>query len=327
MIRRVTLNLFAALAGAYGLSVSLFLLLRVLLPDSPLVIGFANFLHLLLLPAPLVFVLCLPLRRFALVPLLIAPMLAALLSYAPFFLPDAPASARADGLGLRVLSFNLQAAEGDAVEPLLAIIQAADADIVALQELSTSAARRLSAALAESYPHQALHPQPGQPVPGQGILSRYPITEDRFWRISLGQQRAVIDFDGIGVTVFNAHPIHMFVPHGVERHAADLDSVLSQIDPAAGPLLLVGDFNMTDQTPVYGRVVEGLALTDAYRAAGRGLGFTFPADEPLPGLPPLARIDYIFHSDHWVSTAAAVWPDAGGSDHRPVWANLTLNLP
>jgi endonuclease/exonuclease/phosphatase family metal-dependent hydrolase len=41
-------------------------------------------------------------------------------------------------------------------------------------------------------------------------------------------------------------------------------------------------------------------------------------------LPLYQRIDFIFASPAFTVLAARVWPDSGGSDHRPLWARLRL---
>ncbi len=79
---------------------------------------------------------------------------------------------------------------------------------------------------------------------------------------------------------------------------------------------------MTDQSENYARLVHA-GLTDAFRAAGQGFGFTWPATlhDAYLSPPPLARIDYIFHTPHFYPRRAWVGP-AIGSDHLPVLAEL-----
>jgi endonuclease/exonuclease/phosphatase family metal-dependent hydrolase len=60
-------------------------------------------------------------------------------------------------------------------------------------------------------------------------------------------------------------------------------------------------------------------LNEAFGARGWGYGFTHPVD-PFP----LVRIDYIWYSRDFAALDAEVWPDAGTSDHHPVWARLAL---
>ncbi|MBE2201998.1 MAG: endonuclease/exonuclease/phosphatase family protein [Anaerolinea sp.] len=103
------------------------------------------------------------------------------------------------------------------------------------------------------------------------------------------------------------------------RHAAQMDAILDYIQQIDGPLVLVGDLNMTDQHPAYAALMAH--LQDAFVERGRGLGFTFTpfATYELPTW----RIDYVLHSP--VLTAVDVQiGDFGGSDHKPVLATLAL---
>jgi endonuclease/exonuclease/phosphatase family metal-dependent hydrolase len=63
-------------------------------------------------------------------------------------------------------------------------------------------------------------------------------------------------------------------------------------------------------------------LDDAFRVAGGGLGFTFPAS--FGSLPSLLRIDDIWGSDHFVVHDAWTESDSGTSDHHPVISELSL---
>jgi endonuclease/exonuclease/phosphatase (EEP) superfamily protein YafD len=69
-------------------------------------------------------------------------------------------------------------------------------------------------------------------------------------------------------------------------------------------------------------------LDNAHWEAGWGFGFSFPSsDRPLRGrfqIPSLVRIDHIFYSDHFYVLNARTLPTAGGSDHLPVVAELSL---
>ena len=87
---------------------------------------------------------------------------------------------------------------------------------------------------------------------------------------------------------------------------------------------MMGDFNVNDRQPNYRRIRR--SLKDAHREAGRGFGLTFPNANLQLGrfkVPPLIRIDYVFHNDAIEATAAhtAANPE---SDHRAVVADLVL---
>ncbi|MHB1295173.1 MAG: endonuclease/exonuclease/phosphatase family protein [Anaerolineae bacterium] len=227
---------------------------------------------------------------------------------------------------LTVLTFNLHAPD-DGIAALAAVIRRANADVVALQEVSHTAAEQLPLLLAGLYPYQALHPNEEGPV-GQGLLSRHPILEDSYWRNDglkrfLGHQRCVIDYLGTPLTVYNVHAVPPFMfrqPFTLFPHAADVQRVLDRLEHEHGPLLLLGDLNMTDSSEMYHRLAA--RLTDAFRQAGSvTLGLTYPADARFA--PPVVRLDHIFHDGAFRAIRVRTLPSSG-SDHRPVWAELAM---
>ncbi|MBC8099138.1 MAG: endonuclease/exonuclease/phosphatase, partial [Armatimonadetes bacterium] len=81
---------------------------------------------------------------------------------------------------------------------------------------------------------------------------------------------------------------------------------------------------LSDNAVKYGEIAQH--LHDAFREGGSGIGATWPHAEilGLPALvPPLLRIDYIWHSDDFRTVNAFTAPQRG-SDHYPVVATLAL---
>ncbi|MCS7060250.1 MAG: endonuclease/exonuclease/phosphatase family protein [Anaerolineae bacterium] len=335
--RRSWVEASAILTAGYGLSTAALLGLDQLAGEELPVIGLFNtLLPAFLLPALILAVLWLGARRWKLA-LLLTPAIATLVTgYGALFLPrSAPLPA---GPQFSVLTFNLHA-ERVALTPLLDVIRAADADIVALQELSPEAAQVFRTHLGDRYPYQALHLHPINPVMGQGILSKAPVRDSMYWRVEMWHQRAVVTVHGIEVAVYNVHPHIPFVrgPNGLAfdagRRERDIADILRRAERENKPVILAGDFNMSDRSAHY-RLVTA-RYRDAFRETGWGFGFTFPdfssptaAPRGLPRMtlpvPLLTRIDYVFYSDHFQAVETRVWPSAGGSDHRPVLARLAL---
>ena len=100
---------------------------------------------------------------------------------------------------------------------------------------------------------------------------------------------------------------------------ADLRGLLARLEGIEGPLVVIGDFNVTDQQSLYAPLTR--RLRDAHRESGWGMGFTF-SHRPDVGLA-LWRIDYVFYSPELVALSAKVG-DYAGSDHRPVIARLAF---
>ncbi len=267
--------------------------------------------------------------------LLVAPLVAAWsIHYLPFFLPKSIVPS-ATGYDVTVMTYNLHV-ERVILDPMLAVLRAADADIVALQELSIEAGTAIEADLAARYPYRAIHTLEWA-YHGRGLLSKYLILEDRAWPdeqpITMRLQRSVLDVDGQRVVVYNFHSAPQIPIFGQppdigprnQQHAQLLTMMQAELDP----VLLLCDCNITDQNIAYRHLMAD--FDDAFRQAGQGLGFTNPdtaypqAQEGL-WLPLYQRIDFIFYSRFtFAALDAQVWPDSGGSDHRPVWARLRLH--
>jgi endonuclease/exonuclease/phosphatase (EEP) superfamily protein YafD len=241
------------------------------------------------------------------------------------FLPRERVSAAGDATEITLLTFNIEV-EAAQLQPLTDIILEANADVVALQEVSHQAAAHFETALAEVYPYMALYPH-DNPYAGQALLSRFPIESSEYWRneeldAKLGHMRATLDIEGTQVGVYNVHPVPPFSNWGFNAvpHDAEMDSVLARVRQETDPVIVLGDFNMTDQFDDY-RQLTDLGFVDTFRHAGWGFGFTFPAEGRLPAF---LRLDYVFHDATFTGVEARVWPEAGPSDHHPVFARLNL---
>ncbi len=205
MLRRVAMNVYIVLVGAYGLNVSGLLLVRAIIAERWSIVGLINsYLHLLILPAVILLPLSLFLRRRWLVIELAAPFIFFISTYGGQFLPRS-SSAPAEAPRLNLLSFNLNK-DNQHTDDVIRIVRDSGADVVAIQELSPWIADGFNSQLAELYPYRALHPQ--SDFSGQGVLSRYPLSDDAFWQINLGHQRLQIDWNGQAIVLFNVHPIH-----------------------------------------------------------------------------------------------------------------------
>jgi endonuclease/exonuclease/phosphatase (EEP) superfamily protein YafD len=290
-----------------------------------------SFLELLLLPALLLFAVFLVLRQRRSTLALAPAVVAFLISYGPFLLPR-QGKAVSPSATLTIMSFNLEAPDTQEAAALAQIIAAANADVVAVQELSPEAAAQFRTLLAARYPYQALHPQQ-QDHSGQGVLSRFPLQHDEYWRYdeiagALGHQRVELTIGRQQVVLYNSHvvpPVTLAPTLRPAAHIRALNNLLLRIESDSGPMLISGDFNMTDQFHGYRELNQ--RFSDAYRAVGAvGFGFTYP-DNGIPFVPPLLRLDYVFYDDAFTGISARVWPDSGPSDHLPLVAMLSLNSP
>ena len=204
-------------------------------------------------------------------------------------------------------------------------------DVLALQELSLSAADDIGRGLHELLPHQSLDPRSG--VSGGGVLSRFPIVAEQRFVLEPGGhacQHLQLDCSGRSIGMINIHlsapkfSLRRYDPSRRDREARVLAGRMEQVPD---PLIVAGDFNMTPRS--LGYLLLTARLRDAYREAGIGSGRTFPHAPrvgriPMPLWPapfPVIRIDYIFHSSDLQARRTRVG-QGDGSDHLPVIAEL-----
>ena len=218
-------------------------------------------------------------------------------------------------------------------EPLAQTIAAAQADIVAVQELTSQSAAVLATELTAAYPYQILDPSIGS----TGLLSKLPIISYEWLRPPNGRPflHVVVDRQGAELHVFAVHlqtPGILWweqlpLPRGLVETGleAEVAYLLPQVAAVAAPVVVLGDFNMSDQSRAYAAMTA--ALQDGFRRAGIGLGRTFPNNLHWAGIRipfPLVRIDYVFHSPHLEATSAVVKCIEGQSDHCALLVDFSL---
>ncbi len=332
--RRWSGRLGIILAATYVVVILTVMVARWLVGERWPVIAFANTgLHLPLIPALFLLPLCLAVRRWRLVLLMMPPALLFIVTFLPFFLSQQinipPVS-----LEIRFLTYNLHAEER-LLAPMSDLSRTADADVVAVQEMSASAAAHLDTALADMYPYRALFPV-SSPYHGRGLLSRFPIVTEKSWPeeypIPVRLQRAVLDVEGTPVVIYNFHappsrPIYQG-PFDVRPRMEQTRDLLDLARQDTGAVVLLGDFNTHIMDENYAQLTA--EYHDAFWDVGWGFGFTGPdwshenSAEGPGWIPPYQRYDYVFYNDYFLPVAARVWPESGGSDHRPLLVTLAL---
>jgi endonuclease/exonuclease/phosphatase (EEP) superfamily protein YafD len=188
-------------------------------------------------------------------------------------------------------------------------------------------------ALSETLPHFVLL---GHGIPGKAVFSRHPLIESAPIEIVRGRPDLMARVDAPD------GPVRMVVVHPEPPRfgrAASSRNILSgeqirrlaeEVCRADEPGLLLGDLNRVSWQRA-ARALRDLGMVDAWLTGGKGPGFTLPArwaqgayrGHPLGdlSLPPVARVDYVWHTPHF-ETEAAWLGHAAGSDHRPVMARL-----
>jgi endonuclease/exonuclease/phosphatase (EEP) superfamily protein YafD len=258
------------------------------------------------------------------------PAVLFLLTYGHLYLPRLPVCA--SGPTFTVMTYNILGRNRD-TNGVAASVEVHAPDFFGLHELEPRMAKALEVRFAERYPYHEV----GR---GCGIFSRYPVLQCETVYPGLGSgfdaQQCVLDIEGYHVTVLNVHPrspplrgfrlfgLPLGIPTGLanEGRDADVRALLARIEETEDPLIVIGDLNLTDQQSLYQPLTYH--LRDAHREGGWGMGFTF-ARFPRLGLA-MWRIDYVLHSPDLVTLSTQVG-DFGGSDHRPVIAELAFRMP
>ena len=233
------------------------------------------------------------------------------------------------GPTVRVLTFNIhQGAYG--LRSLVEVIGAAKPDVICLQEVNPTDRRgdcvdALARFLGGKWEIQRFA--------DCATLSRLPVTKWTRYNLPLHTGRGIVEttlsVNGRAFTVLNTHlsfnSSDRPAPYGESKlgKMARIELIISEqlefvMDTAAAtrtPVIIAGDFNMPPLCAPYRRMCSG--YTDAFKAAGWGMGFTFTAKRPYQ------RIDYIF-TDRLSRVSACYVPAKEASDHRPVVAEIAI---
>lgn len=315
-----------ALVGAYALSTALHVLLHIVVGNTwaPVAL-FDSFAHWLWLPALPLLLALLFLRQWFLVVLCVPAVFAFMFHFGGQFVPH-EIKAADDAPTFTLLSYNILATNRSHAATI-EIIRAANADVVALQEVGQEANAALQAALGDLYPHQAVYAQ-ANAFTGQALYSRFPVLASDYWQYDwlefpLGHMRATLRVAGQPVALYNLHPVHPGIGSAFfdpRWRYQELQDIVRRIREEEMPVIATGDFNMPQLSPDYDLITQG--LRDAHRDVGWGLGLTFPQWR----LPALLRLDYAFYDPAaFVPLVARVLPEAGGSDHYPLLVRFALS--
>ena len=232
--------------------------------------------------------------------------------------PDTTAAAP-----VRVMTANVYFGLGDA-QSLVATANA-NADVLAVQELTPESVQRLSAAgLDASFPYHALDARPG--ASGVGLWSRYPITSSkRIADFELAMVNARIKVEGVQVdpTVLVAHMSGPW-PQPIDGWRVDMkhmQSTMSDLAKSAGSgcAIVAGDFNSTPDMREFRSLLDG-GFQDASEQAGAGFNRTYPANSRLN--PPIIAIDHVLTFQCTATSADTT--ALPGSDHRGLIAGVAV---
>lgn len=239
----------------------------------------------------------------------------------------------ADGVRVRVMTYNVQSWVQSNVAEVVSEIRAASPDVLTLQDARNAEHGPLGALLREwnviSYGQYA-------------IASRFPIMDTAVGDISYRGERhtylrAELRVANGSVIVSTVHFVTprdaleairapeswrtraRLIETNLTDRVAQARALAEDLREIDGPLIVAGDLNAPVQSLTV-RTLTRLGLRDAFCTGGRGYGYTFGHTQL--GLSFL-RLDQILVSRHFMPVSCSVG-GSGGSDHRPVIADLIL---
>jgi endonuclease/exonuclease/phosphatase (EEP) superfamily protein YafD len=228
---------------------------------------------------------------------------------------------------LRVMTYNVLGTQTD-YQSSIENIRAAHADVVFLQEVNPDFAARIASDLAKDFPFQVLAPRPG--VNGMATISKFPLQEtgESLGLVWVGiPQLMTLDWIGTQLGLINFHTLpprlswEEYMRENFRIRNEQARVIASYVERHAdGPMVCAGDLNAVQVSTAYQTL--RMQLNDAWLDGAVGFGNTFPNDKMIP--PRMFRIDYILPSSRLTTVRAFLAPNAGGSDHRGVVADLVI---
>jgi vancomycin resistance protein VanJ len=214
---------------------------------------------------------------------------------------------------LRVLSQNVDADNPDPQKTAQELL-AADADVVALEEITTADMKVYKAAFAKTYPYEVQRDT-------VALWSKYPVAQSKSVDVGFKWTRALraeVNTPEGKVAVYVAHlaSVRVGASGFTSNQRNDTIKALGRqiAEEKLSGVIVMGDFNGTANDRSLAPLTTG--LRSAQGAAGYGFGFTWPAKFPM------ARIDHILVRG--VTPTKAWVMKSTGSDHRPVVAELRI---
>jgi len=227
---------------------------------------------------------------------------------------DAP-PVSCDGPTFTVATVNLQYSNLQR-DRFLAWLAGHPADLIVVQELTRAWAQALAGSEAHSHRFLLTREDPY----GIGVLSRWPLESAGAIDLAgdgLPSVAGIVDVEGRRIRLLGLHTHWPVLPEVARMRDTALGGAAGIARDSDLPVILLGDLNLTPDSPEFTRLLDESGLRDV--VSGRRWRPTWQA-----GFWPLAlRIDHVLVSPQLCVEAVEVGPSIG-SDHRPVIARLRL---
>jgi endonuclease/exonuclease/phosphatase (EEP) superfamily protein YafD len=235
-----------------------------------------------------------------------------------------PLNTTAAPVSFRVCSNNVYIGNRNR-DAILASIDEAASDIIAVIELSESLKHHVQTQLKETHPHVVSGGRDDGTF-GIGLWSRFPVMHSEVFYLCeplVPSIEADIDINGRLVRVIATHPIPPVRASAFKARNVHLSLLSERIrkfksDQPNVPVILVGDLNLTPWSPHFDRLLRESEMQSA--ATGRGLQPTwYGRNSFLFGL----VIDHGLFTPELRCVKRRILNDTG-SDHRPIVLDFQL---
>lgn len=201
---------------------------------------------------------------------------------------------------------------------ICALVRQENPDIAIFEEVNAEWMTRLGS-LTNQLPHVVAEPR--EDNFGIALFTRFPLLEKRVIAFGDSEVPTLVVRLRIENTAVTVIATHTMPPVGADRfnlrngHLQDLARFVNSV---SGPVLLLGDLNVSPWSPCFRQFTADSGLHDTSR--GQGLQFSWPTTLPLLAVP----IDHCLTTDAIRTRNRQIGP-AIGSDHFPLLLQLSMD--
>lgn len=173
--------------------------------------------------------------------------------------------------------------------------------------------------LREEYPHSLVRPRSDNF--GIALFSKIPFESSEIIELADSQVPTLvvtINIDGRSLSVIGTHPLPPVNSEYVGSRNRQVAALGELVRNTPGPLVVLGDLNMTSWSPYFRDLIEQTGLRDSRK--GFGVQATWPEAIPPLSIP----IDHALVSPEIAVSDRRVGENIG-SDHRPIVVDFSLS--
>ena len=201
------------------------------------------------------------------------------------------------------------------VEKIVELIKEKEADVVVLLEVSPDLGVQLGD-LRNEYPYFEI--ESSDDGFGSAIFSRQPLKEISIRRVGNELENTVVARFEDGTTLVGVHTLPPVGRSYSRIRNQQLHELTEFIEQQSGPVIVVGDLNITPWSPHFQDLLRDAKLTDP--RVGCGVLTSWPKGKPLIRIP----IDHILATSEITLGDLRVLPETHGSDHHPIYCRWAV---